>query len=43
LNDYAGSRNTLETLGQNGYEPHVMINSDEIRLCKVKVLKPPAP
>jgi hypothetical protein len=41
LNDNEGSKNTLETLGQNGYDPHVMINMYEIRLCKAKVVKPP--
>jgi len=34
---------SLETLGQDGYLPYYMINSKEIRQCKLKVLKPPAP
>jgi len=43
LNNYEGRKNSLETLGQDGYLPYYMINTNKMLHCKVKTLKPLAP
>jgi predicted transglutaminase-like cysteine proteinase len=43
LNNYEGSRNSLKTLEQTGYLPYYMINTNQMRHCKIKTLKSPAP
>lgn len=43
LNNTSGVKNSLETLAQDGYAPHVMVNAGNIRSCKLKLPKSPAP
>jgi hypothetical protein len=43
LNDNEELPSTVKTLGETHYTPCFLFNDKELRLCIVKVLKPPAP